>query len=51
MPDTFFRNEKIGHFHNILVNNVYIRIFPDGEVLYSIRWEMSSLKDLILTRY
>ena len=25
MPDTFFRNEKSGHFHNILVNNVYIR--------------------------
>ena len=25
MPDTFFRNEKTGHFHNILVNNVYIR--------------------------
>jgi hypothetical protein len=39
MPDTFFRNEKIGHFHNILVNNVYIRIFPDGEVLYSIRYK------------
>ena len=37
MPDTFFRNEKTGHFHNILVNNVYIRIFPNGDVLYSIR--------------
>ena len=37
MPDTFFRNEKEGRFHNILVPNVYIRIFPDGGVLYSIR--------------
>jgi len=37
MPDTFFRNEKEGRFHNILVPNVYIRIFPDGNVLYSIR--------------
>ena len=37
MPDTFFRNEKEGRFHNILVPNVYIRIFPDGYVLYSIR--------------
>ena len=37
MPDTFFRNEKTGHFHNILVNNVYIRVFPNGDVLYSIR--------------
>ena len=39
MPDTFFRNEKTGHFHNILVNNVYIRVFPNGDVLYSIRIE------------
>jgi len=37
MPDTFFRNEKVGHFHAILVNNVYVRIFPNGDVLYSIR--------------
>ena len=37
MPDTFFRNEKEGRFHNILVPNVYIRIFPTGYVLYSIR--------------
>ena len=41
MPDTFFRNEKEGRFHNILVPNVYIRIFPDGFVLYSIRLEAS----------
>jgi len=37
MPDTFFQNEKLGHFHNIIVPNVYIRIFPTGQVLYSIR--------------
>lgn len=37
MPDTFFRNEKVGHFHAILVNNAYVRVFPDGDVLYSIR--------------
>lgn len=37
MPDTFFRNEKYGHFHAILVNNVYVRVFPNGDVLYSIR--------------
>jgi len=37
MPDTFFRNEKIGAFHNILTPNLYIRVFPDGDVLYSIR--------------
>ena len=37
MPDLFFSNEKEGHFHNIIVPNVYIRIFPNGSVLYSIR--------------
>lgn len=37
MPDLFFSNEKEGHFHNIIMPNVYIRIFPHGSVLYSIR--------------
>lgn len=37
MPDLFFSNEKDGHFHNIIMPNVYIRIFPNGSVLYSIR--------------
>jgi len=37
MPDTFFRNEKIARFHNILTPNLYIRVFPNGDVLYSIR--------------
>ena len=39
MPDTFFRNEKIGAFHNILTPNLYIRVYPDGDVLYSIRFD------------
>lgn len=38
MPDLFFQNEKEGHFHNIIMPNVYIRIFPYGSVLYSIRY-------------
>ena len=37
MPDLFFSNEREGHFHTIIVPNVYVRIFPDGWVLYSIR--------------
>lgn len=37
MPDTFFRNEKIGRFHSILTPNLYVRVFPGGDVLYSIR--------------
>ncbi|KAG8182130.1 hypothetical protein JTE90_002623 [Oedothorax gibbosus] len=36
-PDLFFSNEKEGHFHNIIMPNVLLRIYPNGEVLYSIR--------------
>ena len=43
MPDTFFRNEKIARFHKILAPNLYIRVFPDGDVLYSIRWHFRNL--------
>ncbi|KAG4077736.1 hypothetical protein HA402_011165 [Bradysia odoriphaga] len=37
MPDLFFSNEKQSHFHNMLTSNVYIRIFPNGQILYSTR--------------
>jgi hypothetical protein len=37
MPDTFFRNEKEGKFHDIIQPNLYVRVFPNGDVLYSIR--------------
>ena len=37
MPDTFFRNEKDAEFHDIIQPNLYVRVFPDGMVLYSIR--------------
>ena len=37
MPDTFFRNEKEARFHDIIQPNLYVRVFPNGDVLYSIR--------------
>lgn len=36
-PDLFFRNEKEGHFHKIIMPNVLLRINGEGQVLYSIR--------------
>ncbi|CAG2162727.1 unnamed protein product [Oppiella nova] len=36
-PDLFFSNEKEGHFHEIIMPNVLLRIYPNGNVLYSIR--------------
>ena len=32
-----FRNEREGRMHRVLVPNLYVRIFPDGHVLFSIR--------------
>lgn len=36
-PDIFFKNEKQGHFHEIITPNVLLRILQDGTILYSIR--------------
>jgi len=36
-PDLFFSNEKEGAFHNIIMPNVLVRIWPNGDVLYSVR--------------
>lgn len=37
MPDSFFSNEKESHSHNMLMPNVFVRIFPTGVVYYSTR--------------
>ncbi|XP_019647074.1 PREDICTED: glycine receptor subunit alpha-3-like [Branchiostoma belcheri] len=37
VPDLFFVNEKDGRFHTITTDNRYIRIYPNGNVLYSTR--------------
>lgn len=36
-PDIFFSNEKESHFHDMLMPNVLMRIYPNGDILYSIR--------------
>ncbi|KAF6774370.1 hypothetical protein AHF37_05770 [Paragonimus kellicotti] len=35
LPDLFFRNGKLGFMHDISVPNHLIRVFPNGNVLYS----------------
>ena len=40
-PDLFFQNEKKGHFHEIIMPNVLLRIYPNGDVLYSIRLSLT----------
>ena len=36
--DPLCRNEKEAKKHEIIVPNVYVRIYPSGDVLYSIRY-------------
>ena len=40
------RNEKTGRFHKILAPNLYVRVFPNGDVLYRFLWLFRSLKKL-----
>ena len=50
-PDLFFNNEKDGHFHNIIMPNVLLRIFPNGNVLYSIRISLTLFCPMDLKYY
>ena len=37
LPDLFFQNEKMAHFHTQTMPNRIIRIYPDGSVFYALR--------------
>ena len=37
-PDTFFHNGKGSHIHTITQPNKLLRIYSDGQVLYSVRY-------------
>ena len=37
VPDIFFPNEKSAYFHDVVVPNKVIKVFPDGLVRYSTR--------------
>lgn len=41
-PDTFFRNEIDSHTFENMSPNFYARIFPNGDVLYSIRLNLKT---------
>lgn len=42
-PDLFFANEKGANFHEVTTDNKLLRIFKNGNVLYSIRYNPSPL--------
>ncbi|MGH0151157.1 UNVERIFIED_CONTAM: hypothetical protein FKN15_067915 [Acipenser sinensis] len=47
-PDLFFANEKGAHFHEVTTDNKLLRIFKNGNVLYSIRCLMSFVFSALL---
>ncbi|XP_074601865.1 glutamate-gated chloride channel-like isoform X2 [Brevipalpus obovatus] len=50
-PDIFFKNEKEGHFHKIIMPNVFLRVKKTGEILFSIRLSMVLACDMDLKYY
>ncbi len=42
VPDTFIANDKRTYFHKATVQNKFIRINPDGQVLYSMRMTVTA---------
>ncbi|KAI6204189.1 Glutamate-gated chloride channel subunit beta [Aphelenchoides besseyi] len=51
VPDSFFPNEKAGHRHLIDTENMFIRIFPNGTVLYSVRLSLTCSCPMFLALY
>lgn len=51
IPDTFFIDEREGHFHTVTQPNVLVRIYPDGSVLYSIRVSLKLSCPMNFKRY
>ncbi|CAI4229985.1 unnamed protein product [Auanema sp. JU1783] len=51
IPDTFFPTEKAAHRHLIDTENMFLRIHPDGKVLYSSRISITSSCHMHLQLY
>ena len=41
IPDLFFPNEKKASFHVVTVPNRSMRVFPNGTIIYSVRFEFN----------
>ncbi|CAB3408730.1 unnamed protein product [Caenorhabditis bovis] len=51
IPDTFFPTEKAAHRHLIDTENMFLRIYPDGRILYSSRISLTSSCPMRLQLY
>lgn len=50
-PDTFIRNELESKVHQDLRRNNYLRVFPEGWVLYSVRMTLSTMCHQAAAKY
>jgi hypothetical protein len=41
VPDLFFNNEKKADIHDVTVPNMLMHIYPDGDIVYSMRYVLS----------
>lgn len=49
-PDTYFYNGKQSHIHTITVPNKLLRLTQDGDILYSMRFEIFTFVKTFLYR-
>lgn len=51
VPDVFFVNEKSSFRHTVTMMNTMVRLFPDGNVFYSIRITMKLVCPMQMHKY
>ncbi|GFN82253.1 glycine receptor subunit alpha-2 [Plakobranchus ocellatus] len=51
VPDMYFVNEKVAHFHDVTVPNIMMQVYPNGTILYSARLSMTLSCDMFLQKF
>uniref|UniRef100_A0A8C7F147 Gamma-aminobutyric acid receptor subunit rho-1 n=1 Tax=Oncorhynchus kisutch TaxID=8019 RepID=A0A8C7F147_ONCKI len=51
VPDLFFVHSKKSFTHDTTTDNVMLRVYPDGKVLYSLRVTVTSMCSMDLSRF
>ncbi|XP_069562000.1 gamma-aminobutyric acid receptor subunit rho-1-like [Brachyistius frenatus] len=51
VPDMFFVHSKRSFTHDTTTDNVMLRVFPDGKVLYSLRVTVTAMCSMDLSRF
>uniref|UniRef100_A0A8C1E3M4 GABA(C) receptor n=1 Tax=Cyprinus carpio carpio TaxID=630221 RepID=A0A8C1E3M4_CYPCA len=51
VPDVFFVHSKLSFIHDTTTENIMIRVYPDGHVLYSLRVTVTSACNMGFSRF